>query len=159
MSLNSKRLSLADLGLKIFIEMEADREAQFLELLQLRGRVRQAEQTRARKPARVVIATVAWRVRPAAGAQKLARAAWITCNSSSNNNIVGPASIPPGVRSTICFLSRSRCARISSRALRFFKLKYPSTIIFNASVTMKSADQNTRRPNGPTGHIVASFYD
>jgi hypothetical protein len=59
MSLNSKRLSLADVRLKIFTEMEADLEAQFLELLELRERVRLAEQTRARRPAPVVIAAVA----------------------------------------------------------------------------------------------------
>jgi hypothetical protein len=55
MSLNSKRLSLVDVRLKIFSEMEADIKAQFLELLQLRERVSQAEQTRARKPVLVVI--------------------------------------------------------------------------------------------------------
>jgi len=43
MSLNSKRSSLADVRPKIFTEMEADLEAQFLELLELRERVRQAE--------------------------------------------------------------------------------------------------------------------
>jgi len=66
MSLNSKRLSLADVRLKIFTEMEADLEARFLELLELRERVRQAElsadlqsKTRTRKPAPVVIAAVA----------------------------------------------------------------------------------------------------
>jgi hypothetical protein len=59
MSLNSKRSSLADVRLKIFAEMEADLEAQFMELLELRERVRQVEQTRARKPASVVIAAVA----------------------------------------------------------------------------------------------------
>ena len=59
MNLNSKRLSLADVRLKIFSEMEADLEARFLELLKLRERVRQAEQTRARRPAPVVIAAVA----------------------------------------------------------------------------------------------------
>jgi hypothetical protein len=66
MSLNSKRLSLADVRLKIFTEMEADLEAQFLELRELRERLRQAEfsadmqnKTRARKPAPVVIAAVA----------------------------------------------------------------------------------------------------
>ena len=51
MNLNSKRLSLADVRLKIFSEMEADLEARFLELLTLRERVRQAEQTRARRSA------------------------------------------------------------------------------------------------------------
>ena len=66
MSLNSKRLSLADVRLKMFTEMEADLGAQFLELLELRERVRQAEpladiqnKTRARKPAPGVIAAVA----------------------------------------------------------------------------------------------------
>ena len=66
MSLNSKRLSLADVRLKIFAEMEADLEARFLELLELRERVRQAElsadlqsKTRTRKPAPVVIVAVA----------------------------------------------------------------------------------------------------
>jgi hypothetical protein len=59
MSFNSKRLSLADVRLKIFIETETDLKAQFLELLELRERVRQTEQTRARKPAPVVIASVA----------------------------------------------------------------------------------------------------
>jgi hypothetical protein len=43
MSLNSKRLSVADVRLKIFTEMEADLEARFLELLELRERVRQEE--------------------------------------------------------------------------------------------------------------------
>jgi hypothetical protein len=51
MSPDSKRLSLADVRLRIFAEMEADLKAQFMELLQLRERVRQAEQTRGRKPA------------------------------------------------------------------------------------------------------------
>ena len=59
MSLNSKRLSLANVRLKIFTEMGADLEAQFLGLLELRERVRLAEQTRARRPAPVVIAAVA----------------------------------------------------------------------------------------------------
>jgi hypothetical protein len=66
MSLNSKRLSLADIRFKIFTEMEADLEARFLELLELRERVRQAElsadmqsKTRTRKPAPVVIVAVA----------------------------------------------------------------------------------------------------
>ena len=66
MSLHSKRLSLADVRLKIFTEMEADLEARFLELLELRERVRQAElsadmqsKTRTRKPAPVVIVAVA----------------------------------------------------------------------------------------------------
>ena len=43
MSLHSKRLSLADVRLKIFTEMEADLEAQFLELMELRERVRRAK--------------------------------------------------------------------------------------------------------------------
>ena len=43
MSLNSKRLSLADVRLKIFTEMEAALEGRFLELLELRERVRQEE--------------------------------------------------------------------------------------------------------------------
>jgi hypothetical protein len=59
MSLNLKRLSLAEVRLKIFTEMEADLEAQFLELLDLRERVRLAEQTRARRRAPVVIAAAA----------------------------------------------------------------------------------------------------
>ena len=59
MSLHSKRLSLVDVRFKIFTEMEADLEAQFLELLELRERVRLAEQRRARRPAPVVIAAVA----------------------------------------------------------------------------------------------------
>ena len=58
MSFNSKRLSLADVRLKIFIETETDLKAQFLELLELRERVRQTEQTRARRPAPVAIAAV-----------------------------------------------------------------------------------------------------
>jgi hypothetical protein len=59
MSLNSKRLSLADVRFKIFTEMKADLEAQFLELVKLRERVCQAEQTRDRSPAPGVIAAVA----------------------------------------------------------------------------------------------------
>ena len=43
MSLNSKRLSLADVRLKIFTEMEADLEAQYLELVELRERLREAQ--------------------------------------------------------------------------------------------------------------------
>jgi hypothetical protein len=61
MSLTWKRLSLADGRLKIFAEMEAYLEAQFLELLELRERVRQAEQALARNPAPRVIAAVAAR--------------------------------------------------------------------------------------------------
>jgi hypothetical protein len=52
-------LSLADVRLKSFIEMETDLRVQFLELLELRRRVRQAEQARASEPAAVVIAAVA----------------------------------------------------------------------------------------------------
>ena len=59
MSFTSKRLSLADVRLKMFIEMETDLRAQFLELLELRQRVHQAEQARAFEPAPVVIAAVA----------------------------------------------------------------------------------------------------
>jgi hypothetical protein len=59
MGLSSKRLSLVDVRLKIFTEMEADLEAQFLELLLLRERLRLAERTLARKPALVVTAAVA----------------------------------------------------------------------------------------------------
>jgi hypothetical protein len=59
MNLYLERSSLADVRLKIFIEMETDLKAQFLELLELRERVRQAEQTRARKPAPVAISAVA----------------------------------------------------------------------------------------------------
>jgi len=59
MSLNLKRLSVVDMRLKTFSEMEADLKARFLELLKLRKRVRQTEQTRARKPAPVVVAAVA----------------------------------------------------------------------------------------------------
>jgi hypothetical protein len=59
MNLDLKRLSLADLQLKKFIEMETDLRVQFLELLELREQLRQAEQARARKPAPVVIASAA----------------------------------------------------------------------------------------------------
>jgi hypothetical protein len=59
MNLNTKRSSLADVRLKLFIEMEIDLKAQFLELLDLRERVRQAEEARIRKPAPVVIASAA----------------------------------------------------------------------------------------------------
>jgi hypothetical protein len=59
MNLDLKRLSLADVRLKVFIEMEIDLKGQFLGLLELRERLRQAEQTRARKSAPVVIAAVA----------------------------------------------------------------------------------------------------
>ncbi len=43
MSRNSPCLSLAEVRFKIFTEMEADLEAQFLELMELGERVRQAE--------------------------------------------------------------------------------------------------------------------
>jgi hypothetical protein len=63
MNLNVKRSSLADVRLKIFTEMEADLESQFLGLMELRERLREAElsadlqnATRARKPALVAIA-------------------------------------------------------------------------------------------------------
>ena len=59
MSSISKRLSLAHVRLGIFTEMEADLKIQFLELLKLREQVHQAEQTRPRKPAPVVIAATA----------------------------------------------------------------------------------------------------
>jgi hypothetical protein len=66
MSLNSKRLSLANVRLKIFTEMKADLEAQFLELVELRERLREAQlsahlqKTRlARRPAPGLIAAVA----------------------------------------------------------------------------------------------------
>ena len=59
MGFNSKRSSLAEARFKIFIEMEINLKAQFLELLELRQRVHQAEQTRARKPAPVVVAAAA----------------------------------------------------------------------------------------------------
>jgi hypothetical protein len=58
MNLNSKRLSFADVRPKIFTEMEVALEAEFLELLELRERLRRAElsadtqnKTRDRKPA------------------------------------------------------------------------------------------------------------
>jgi hypothetical protein len=63
MNLNVKRSSLADVRLKIFTEMEADLESQFLGLMELRERLREAElsadmqnATRVRKPALVAIA-------------------------------------------------------------------------------------------------------
>ena len=49
MNLSLKRSSLADMRGKIFTEMEARLKAQFLELLELRERVREAEQTRGSK--------------------------------------------------------------------------------------------------------------
>jgi ribosomal protein S12 methylthiotransferase accessory factor YcaO len=66
MNLNVKRSSLADVRLRIFTEMEADVEAQFLGLMELRERLREAElsadlqnATWARSPAPVVIAASA----------------------------------------------------------------------------------------------------
>jgi hypothetical protein len=66
MNLDLKRLSLAGVRLKIFTETEAYLAAQFLELMELRERLREAQlsadlqkTTRARKPAPVVIAAVA----------------------------------------------------------------------------------------------------
>jgi hypothetical protein len=73
MSLNSKRLSLADVRLKIFSEMEADLEAQFLELMELREQLREAElladmqnKTRARGP-RQLLSLQSFSVRGATG--------------------------------------------------------------------------------------------
>jgi hypothetical protein len=66
MNLDLKRLSLADVRLKIFTETEAYLAAQFLELMELRERLREAQLSadlqktaRARKPAPVIIAAVA----------------------------------------------------------------------------------------------------
>ena len=59
MNLDLKRLSLADVRLKRFIEMETDLRVQFLELLQLRERLRQAEQARAFVSAPFVIVAAA----------------------------------------------------------------------------------------------------
>jgi len=63
MSLDLKRLSLADARLEILTRMEADLHAQFLELTEMREQLREARlsadlqsKTRARKPAPVVIA-------------------------------------------------------------------------------------------------------
>jgi hypothetical protein len=62
-TLNLKFSSLPDIRLKIFAEMEADLEAQFLELLDLRERVRKAASlqgtARARRPAPGIIAATA----------------------------------------------------------------------------------------------------
>jgi hypothetical protein len=65
MNLNLRCSALSDVRLKIFTEMEAELEAQFLELIELRERLRQAElsahlqsKTWARRPAQVVIAAV-----------------------------------------------------------------------------------------------------
>lgn len=66
MNLNLKRLSLATARLEILIQAETDLKAQFLELAELRERLRQAQLSadlqnvpRARKPAPAVIAAVA----------------------------------------------------------------------------------------------------
>jgi hypothetical protein len=66
MILNLKRLSLANARLEILIRTEADLHGQFLELTELRERVRDAQPTadlqktpRARKAAPVFIAAVA----------------------------------------------------------------------------------------------------
>jgi hypothetical protein len=63
MSLRSKRLSLTRARLEIFIQTKANLRAQFLELMELRERVRKAElladlkkATRARRRAPVAIA-------------------------------------------------------------------------------------------------------
>jgi hypothetical protein len=74
MSLNLKSsLSIATARLEMLTRTETDLHAQFLELMELRERLREAQlsedlqkATRARKPAPVVIAT-ALRVSPAAG--------------------------------------------------------------------------------------------
>jgi len=62
MSLNLKRLSLANARLETLTRTDADLQAQFLELMKLREQVRTAQLSadlqnvaRARKPARVVI--------------------------------------------------------------------------------------------------------
>jgi hypothetical protein len=66
MSLDLKRLSRVSARLEMFIRRDADLHTQFLELMELRERLREAElsavlqnATRARKPAPVVIAAVA----------------------------------------------------------------------------------------------------
>jgi hypothetical protein len=65
MSLNSKRLSQADVRLKIFTEVEADLEAQFLELMTLRERVRKAEQRMRESPRQLSSPQLTQRVPPA----------------------------------------------------------------------------------------------
>ena len=57
MSLVLKRLSLANARIEMLTRAEVDLKAQFLELMKLRERLREA--TRARKPAPVVIASAA----------------------------------------------------------------------------------------------------
>jgi hypothetical protein len=66
MSLNLKRLSLANARLELLTQIEADLHARFLELTELRERLREAQlsadlqnATRARKPASVAIAAAA----------------------------------------------------------------------------------------------------
>jgi hypothetical protein len=66
MSLNLKRLSLANARLELLTQIEADLLARFLELTELRERLREAQlsadlqnATRARKPASVAIAAAA----------------------------------------------------------------------------------------------------
>ena len=66
MSLYLKRLSLTNARLEIFTRTEADLQAQFLELMKLRGQVRTAQLSadlqrveRASEPAPVVIAAAA----------------------------------------------------------------------------------------------------
>ena len=66
MNLDLKRLSLADVRLKIFTETEAYLAARFLELVELRERLREAQLSAdlnnaapARQPAPVVIAAAA----------------------------------------------------------------------------------------------------
>jgi hypothetical protein len=55
MNLNLKPSSLADLRLEILTQMDSDLEASFLELLELRERVREAEQLRSRTPALIKV--------------------------------------------------------------------------------------------------------
>jgi len=66
MSLDSKRLSRANVRLEMFTRTEANLHAQYLELAKLRERVRKAQlsadlqnEARAQKPAPVVIAAAA----------------------------------------------------------------------------------------------------
>jgi hypothetical protein len=66
MSLNLKRLSLANARLELLTRIEADLHAQFLELTELRERLREAQLSAdlnnaapARQPAPVVIAAAA----------------------------------------------------------------------------------------------------
>lgn len=63
MNLRLKLIALADLRLEIFTKLEVDLEAQFLELLELRERMRKLADlqrtTRARRPAPGVMAAIA----------------------------------------------------------------------------------------------------